>query len=72
MFGTRLEPPVTNAGCIIVRPTVTIYGEELTTKCGKTGSQCLLLHGRSAGLLQQLAATGSADRAGRISGQPTS
>jgi uncharacterized protein len=31
------EPPVTNAGFIIVRPTVTIYGEELTTKCGKTG-----------------------------------
>ena len=31
------EPPVTNAGYIIVRPTVTIYGEELTTKCGKTG-----------------------------------
>jgi uncharacterized protein len=31
------EPPVVNAGYIIVRPTVTIYGEELTTKCGKTG-----------------------------------
>jgi predicted metalloprotease len=31
------EPPVTNAGYIIVRPTVTIYGEELTTKCGKSG-----------------------------------
>ena len=31
------EPPVTNAGFVIVRPTVTIYGEELTTKCGKTG-----------------------------------
>jgi uncharacterized protein len=31
------EAPVTNAGFIIVRPTVTIYGEELTTKCGKTG-----------------------------------
>ena len=31
------EPPVTNAGFIIVRPTVTIYGEELTTKCGQTG-----------------------------------
>ena len=31
------EPPVTNAGFIIVRPTVTIYGEELTTKCGKSG-----------------------------------
>jgi uncharacterized protein len=31
------EPPVTNAGYIIVRPTVTIYGEELTTKCGRTG-----------------------------------
>ncbi|HLM22179.1 MAG TPA: neutral zinc metallopeptidase [Propionibacteriaceae bacterium] len=31
------EPPVTNAGYIIVRPTVTIYGEELTTKCGRAG-----------------------------------
>ena len=31
------EPPVTNAGFILVRPTVTIYGRELTTKCGKTG-----------------------------------
>ena len=31
------EPPVTSAGFIIVRPTVTIYGEELTTKCGTSG-----------------------------------
>ena len=31
------EPPVTNAGFIIVRPTVTIYDEELTTKCGTSG-----------------------------------
>jgi predicted metalloprotease len=31
------EPPVTNAGFTIVRPSVTIYGEELTTKCGKSG-----------------------------------
>jgi uncharacterized protein len=31
------EPPVTSAGFIIVRPTVTIYGEELTTKCGQSG-----------------------------------
>jgi predicted metalloprotease len=31
------EPPVINAGYVIVRPTVTIYGEELTTKCGKSG-----------------------------------
>jgi uncharacterized protein len=31
------EPPVTNAGFVIVRPTVTIYGEELTTKCGNSG-----------------------------------
>jgi predicted metalloprotease len=30
------EPPVASAGFIIVRPTVTIYGEELTTKCGKS------------------------------------
>jgi uncharacterized protein len=31
------EPPVTSAGFTIVRPTVTIYGEELTTKCGQSG-----------------------------------
>ena len=31
------EPPITSAGFTIVRPTVTIYGEELTTKCGKSG-----------------------------------
>jgi predicted metalloprotease len=31
------EPPITNAGFTIVRPTVTIYGQELTTKCGKSG-----------------------------------
>jgi predicted metalloprotease len=30
-------PPVEHAGFIIVRPTVTIYGKEITTKCGKTG-----------------------------------
>jgi predicted metalloprotease len=28
------QPPVTNAGFIIVRPTVTIYGPQITTKCG--------------------------------------
>ena len=31
------EPPVTNARFVLVRPTVTIYGRELTTKCGRTG-----------------------------------
>jgi predicted metalloprotease len=31
------EPPVTSAGFIIVRPTVTIYGSEITTKCGEAG-----------------------------------
>jgi predicted metalloprotease len=31
------QPPVTAAGFIIVRPTVTIYGAEITTKCGKSG-----------------------------------
>jgi uncharacterized protein len=30
------QPPVTDAGWIIVRPTVTIYGKEITTKCGKS------------------------------------
>lgn len=28
------QPPVTAAGFEIVRPTVTIYGDEITTKCG--------------------------------------
>jgi uncharacterized protein len=31
------EPPVTSAGFIIVRPTVTIYGSKITTKCGEAG-----------------------------------
>jgi predicted metalloprotease len=31
------QPPVTGAGFIIVRPSVTIYGREITTKCGQAG-----------------------------------
>jgi uncharacterized protein len=31
------EPPVTSAGFIVVRPTVTIYGSKITTKCGEAG-----------------------------------
>jgi predicted metalloprotease len=31
------EPPVTGAGLIIVRPSVTIYGSKMTTKCGTSG-----------------------------------
>ncbi|QGN33732.1 neutral zinc metallopeptidase [Microlunatus sp. Gsoil 973] len=31
------EPPVTAAGYQIVRPSVTIYGDSVTTKCGKAG-----------------------------------
>ena len=31
------QPPVTDAGFIIIRPTVTIYGESITTKCGDSG-----------------------------------
>ncbi|GAB2589475.1 neutral zinc metallopeptidase [Microlunatus antarcticus] len=31
------EPPVTGAGLIIVRPSVTIYGAKMTTKCGTSG-----------------------------------
>ncbi len=31
------QPPVTKAGFQIVRPTVTIYSDEITTKCGKSG-----------------------------------
>ena len=31
------EPPVTRAGLIIVRPSVTIYGAKMTTRCGTSG-----------------------------------
>jgi uncharacterized protein len=31
------EPPITAADFIIVRPTVTVYGEKITTKCGSVG-----------------------------------
>lgn len=31
------EPPITGAGLIIVRPSVTIYGAKMTTKCGTSG-----------------------------------
>ena len=31
------QPPVTAAGFIIVRPTVTIYGDQITTRCGTAG-----------------------------------
>jgi hypothetical protein len=31
------QPPVESAGFQIVRPTVTVYGKELTTRCGKSG-----------------------------------
>ena len=31
------QPPVEGAGWQIVRPTVTVYGQEVTTRCGKSG-----------------------------------
>ena len=31
------QPPVTAADFLIVRPTVTIYGDQITTKCGTAG-----------------------------------
>ena len=31
------EPPVTGAGLVIVRPSVTVYGSKMTTKCGSSG-----------------------------------
>jgi uncharacterized protein len=31
------QPPITAAGFQIVRPTVTIYGDSVTTKCGQSG-----------------------------------
>jgi predicted metalloprotease len=31
------NPPVTGAGFVLPRPSVTIYGEEITTKCGESG-----------------------------------
>ena len=56
------QPPVTNAGWIIVRPD----GDDLRRgghhKVREERHQCLLLLGRSAGLLQRLTATGSPDR----------
>ena len=46
------QPPVTNAGFLITRPTVTIYGESITTKCGDSGINAFYCSGRSADLLQ--------------------
>src|SRR6185436_19937303 len=31
------QPPVTAANWTLVRPSVTIYGEKITTKCGESG-----------------------------------
>jgi uncharacterized protein len=31
------QPPITAADFLIVRPTVTIYGDKITTKCGSVG-----------------------------------
>jgi len=31
------QPPITNADFEIVRPTVTVYGDKITTKCGSVG-----------------------------------
>ncbi|HZA74614.1 MAG TPA: neutral zinc metallopeptidase [Propionibacteriaceae bacterium] len=31
------QPPVTAADYLIVRPTVTVYGDKITTKCGSVG-----------------------------------
>jgi predicted metalloprotease len=31
------QPPITNAGFQIVRPTVTVYSDKITTKCGSVG-----------------------------------
>jgi uncharacterized protein len=31
------QPPLTAADFIVVRPTVTVYGREVNTKCGKSG-----------------------------------
>lgn len=31
------NPPVTAAGWVLPRPSVTIYGEKITTKCGESG-----------------------------------
>ncbi len=55
------EPPVTNAGFIIVRPTVTIYGEELTTKCGKSGVNAFYCTADQQVYYSNLLPRGSAD-----------
>ena len=31
------QPPIAAAGFLIVRPTVTVYGDQITTKCGSVG-----------------------------------
>ena len=31
------QPPVTNADFLIVRPSVTVYGDKITTRCGSVG-----------------------------------
>lgn len=31
------QPPVTSAGFVLPRPSVSIYGESITTKCGESG-----------------------------------
>ena len=66
------EPPVVNSGWIIVRPTVTIYGERAHHEMRHERHQCLLLLSRSAGLLQQPAATGSCRLYGATNGPLTS
>jgi uncharacterized protein len=33
------QPPLTQAGFVIVRPTVTVYGDSITTKCGNKTHQ---------------------------------
>ena len=66
------QPPLTAAGFQIVRPTVTIYGDEINTKCGKCRRQRLLLPGRPADLLEPAPSGGDlVPIVARTSGRPT-
>ena len=39
------QPPLSQAQVVIIRPTVTIYGERITTKCGDSGVKAFYCSG---------------------------
>ena len=48
------QPPVTSAGFLITRPTITIYGDSITTKCGDSGINAFYCSGTSSYYSTQL------------------